>query len=161
MNHIKVIDLTPVKLDVETLMAKLDAVIDSYMKESATKEKFRKREKNVEIPSDLTYYFKKVADKKGWSVERVDRWLGNIADVHPMAAINIILKEIAVELDKKYTDHISNSKDIFCISSINGEICKLDKSKIKSYKHFAAFRTFADANIAFNMLATPLKSMFK
>lgn len=80
---------------------------------------------------------------------------------YPAAAFAMVLREIAIELDKKYEDHISNSPEIYSISLTDGRITKLYKSSIRSYKNFAAFRTIDDAKFACKVLREVLKDMFR
>ena len=64
-------------------------------------------------------------------------------------------------LDEKYSDHISSSKEIWVINKVNGRIQKLkDLSKIKSFKHFAAFRSLEDALAAKKVMAPALKDLY-
>lgn len=76
----------------------------------------------VEAPIDLSFFVNRIAEKKGWRFERADGWLGGIAEVSPIAAFNIVAREIAIYLDHKYEDHIENSEKIFVISSLDGRI---------------------------------------
>ena len=63
---------------------------------------------------------------------------------------------------KKYDNHIKNSKEIYVISSLNGEIIKIkDLNKIKNFKNSAAFRTLEDALTAKHILKDPMKQLFK
>lgn len=62
--------------------------------------------------------------------------------------IPLLLKEIAMEMDHRYTDNIKDSKEIFSISSLSGNIIKLNKDKIKNYRNFAAFRSKEEARMA-------------
>lgn len=73
-----------------------------------------------------------------------------------------MLREVAIVLDEKYDNHIENSKEIYVISSLNGEISKVkDLNKIKNFKNFAAFRTLEDAITAKKILEEPMKQLFK
>lgn len=72
----------------------------------------------------------------------------NRSDINFVFFIQKMLKAIAVDLDFKYEDHISKSKEIYCVSLLDGEIYQLDKNTIKSYNTFAAFRTYKDAEKA-------------
>ena len=73
----------------------------------------------------------------------------------------MVLREIAIELDKKYEDHIENSPEIYVISMLDGKIAKANKAHIKNYRNFAAFRTIEDAKIACRIVKPILKEMFK
>lgn len=109
----------------------------------------------------ISYYIEKLAERLGWKVEKVYNYLNTIDSVYPAAALSLILKEIAVELDKKYKDHIQNSPEIFAISMLNGRVGKINKANIKNYKNFAAFRSIEDAKIACSIVRDVLKEMFK
>lgn len=83
-----------------------------------------------------------------------------IEKVNPWAVVQVVLKEIAIELDKQYDNHISNSEKIYAISPQDGKIHEINKKTIKSYKAFPAFRTIEDAKIACSLLKNHLKSIF-
>lgn len=103
-----------------------------------------------------------LANRIGWNKENLERYFSNLYKISPAAVFEIVLKEVAILLDKKYPSHISNSKEIWVINKVNGEIQKLkDMSKIKSFQHFAAFRSLEDAKIACKITRDILKEMFK
>lgn len=103
---------------------------------------------------------KEIARKKGWKPERVDGWLNGIAELNPSAAFGIMLRELAIMLDKHYEDHIENSEKIFSISILDGRIHEVPKKYVKNYRNFAAFRTLEDAKFACHILREQLKSLF-
>ena len=113
------------------------------------------------VPMDLEYYVQKIADKMGWHIEKVYNYLNSIDSIFPAAAFSMILREIAIELDKKYEDHIENSPEIYVISMTNGRIAKANKAHIKNYRNFAAFRSIGDAKVACSIVRDILKEMFK
>ena len=103
-----------------------------------------------------------LANRIGWNKENLERYFSNLYKISPAAVFEIILKEVAILLDEKYHNHISNSKEIWVINKVNGEIQKLkDMSKIKNFQHFAAFRSLEDAKIACRITRDLLKEMFK
>ena len=103
-----------------------------------------------------------LANRIGWNKENLERYFNNLYKISPAAVFEIVLKEVAILLDEKYPNHISNSKEIWVINKVNGEIQKLkDMSKIKSFQHFAAFRSLEDAKIACRITKDILKEMFK
>ena len=122
---------------------------DSKLKESKSKEK------------DLTYYTKQIADKMGWKIEKAFNCLNMVDKIFPAAAFSIVLKQIAIDLDKKYEDHIENSPEIYVVSLLDGRITKVNKAIIKNYRNFAAFRSVSDAKIACSIVRDILKEMFK
>lgn len=117
--------------------------------------------KKTEVPMELEYYIKKIANKLDWKVEKVYNYLNNVDTILPAAAFSMVLREIAIELDKKYEDHIEKSPEIYVISLFDGRITKANKAHIKNYRNFAAFRTIEDAKIACTITRDILKEMFK
>ena len=61
---------------------------------------------NNEIPMDINFYIEKIAARLGWKPEKVYNYLNNVDSILPAAAFSMVLREIAVELDKKYECHI-------------------------------------------------------
>lgn len=114
-----------------------------------------------EVSMDLEFYVQKIADKLGWKIEKVYNYLNTVDTILPAAAFSMVLREIAIELDKKYKDHIENSPEIYVISNADGRITKVNKAHIKNYRNFAAFRTVEDAKIACRIMKDVLKEMFK
>ena len=102
-----------------------------------------------------------LANRIGWNKENLEKYLSNLYKISPAAAFEIVLKEVAILLDEKYPDHINNSNEIWVINKVNGEIQKLkDLSKIKSFQHFAAFRSLDDALIAKKIMAPALQDLY-
>lgn len=114
-----------------------------------------------EIPMDMNFYIEKIAVRLGWKPEKVYNYLNSVDSILPVAAFSIVLREIAIELDKKYEDHIENSPEIYVISMLDGRITKANKAHIKNYRNFAAFRSVSDAKIACRIVKDILKEMFK
>lgn len=113
------------------------------------------------VPVELEFYIQKIADRLGWKIEKVYNYLNNVDAILPSAAFSMVLREIAIELDKKYKDHINDSPEIYVISLLNGKITKATKAHIKNYRNFAAFRSIDDARIACRITKDILKEMFK
>lgn len=110
---------------------------------------------------NLDYYIGKIANRLGWKSEKVCNYLNGIDSLLPAAAFSIVLREIAIDLDKKYEDHIENSPEIYVINMFDGRITKANKATIKNYRNFAAFRSVSDAKIACSIVRDILKEMFK
>lgn len=115
----------------------------------------------AEIPMELEYYIQKIAEKLGWKIEKVYNYLNSVDTILPAAAFSMVLREIAVELDKKYKDHIDKSPEIYVISLLDGRITKANKAHIKNYRNFAAFRSIEDAKIACSIVRDILRELFK
>lgn len=117
--------------------------------------------KPAESHMNLHYYVEKLAKKLNWKVEKMYNYLNTIDSVYPVAAFSMILREVAIELDKKYEDHIEKSPEIYVISMLDGKITKANKAHIKNYRNFAAFRSISDAKIACSIVKDILKELFK
>ncbi len=115
----------------------------------------------TEVPMELEYYIQRIADKLGWKVEKAYNYLNSVDAILPAAAFSMVLREIAIELDKKYEDHIEKSPEIYVISMLDGRITKANKAHINNYRNFAAFRSVNDAKIACRITRDILKEMFK
>lgn len=147
--HLSKIVNTPLGMEQSTLYVKVtEDKIPILLKEGFIKEK----PSDKEIPTDVDYYISKVANKLGWKEKKFRNYLEVLASINPIGAFNILLKAIAIELDKKYPNHISKSENIFIVSVFDGSIRQADKSHIKTYKHFSAFRTREDAQFALDVL---------
>lgn len=112
---------------------------------------------------DIEFYMQHLADRINWKVENLEKYLVTLSDVNETAVFQTLLREIAIVLDQKYPDHIENSKDLFVFSTINGEIVKYPlevRSRIKSFRNFAAFRTIEDALCAKHILKPIITSLF-
>lgn len=101
-----------------------------------------------------------LSKKTGWKPDKLNGILSTIESVNPWAATQIVLKEIAIELDKKYEDHINKSEEIYAVSPQDGRIHKINKKTVKNYRAFPAFRNVEDAKIACSLIRENLKSIF-
>lgn len=117
--------------------------------------------KPAESHMNLHYYVEKLAKKLNWKVEKMYNYLNTIDSMYPAAAFSMILREVAIELDKKYEDHIEKSPEIYVISMLDGKITKANKAHIKNYRNFAAFRSVEDAKTACSIVREILKELFK
>ena len=119
-----------------------------------------KNSETNKVPMLMSYYVNKIAERKDWSIGKTYKYFDTTYQMLPAAVLSILLKEIAVELDKKYEDHIKNSPEIWVVSMLDGRIAKINKASIKSYNNFAAFRTLEDARIACKIVRPLLKDIF-
>ena len=102
-----------------------------------------------------------LANRIGWNKENLERYFSNLYKINPAVVFEIVLKEVAILLDKTYPNHICHSKEFWVINKVNGEIQKLkDMSKIKSFQHFAAFRSLEDALVAKKIMAPVLQDLY-
>lgn len=101
-----------------------------------------------------------LSKKTNWKEEKLLNILTTLHLANPWAATQMVLKEIAIELDKKYDDHINKSEKIYAISPQDGRIHEINKKTVKNYKAFPAFRSIEDAKIACSLIREHLKSIF-
>lgn len=81
-------------------------------------------------------------------------------EVDPSLFYTFMLKAIATSIDEEYNGNIRNSEEIFTIDNVTSRIIKLDKSKIKGYYNFPAFRSLDDAKYACAIMSPILKVMY-
>lgn len=119
-------------------------------------------EKNASfVPMSLQYYGEKVAEKfYGVPNSLMYRLINILYAAYPQVALNMLLREAAIEIDKKYPDHIEKSDKIYTVSMVNGRITEVPKGTIKNFRHFAAFRTIEDAKLGCKIVRALLKDMF-
>lgn len=104
---------------------------------------------------------KHLAERIGWNINNLDKYLDNLYKISPIAVFSIILREVAIILDERYPDHINKSKEIWTISALNGEIVQVkDLSRVKNFRNFAAFRSLDDAKIAKDIMKEALKDLY-
>lgn len=115
---------------------------------------------DTKVPSDLAYYITKISKHMGLPVRYTAYILDNIFRIHPHAVLNMLMREIAIELDSKYPDHIKNCETLYALSATEGRIVALTNKNIKGYKAFAAFRTMEDAKFACRIMSPFIRSMF-
>lgn len=101
-----------------------------------------------------------LSKKTNWKEEKLLNILTTLHLANPWAATQMVLREIAIELDKKYDDHINKSEKIYVISPQDGRIHEVNKKTVKNYKAFPAFRSIEDAKIACSLIREHLKSIF-
>lgn len=102
-----------------------------------------------------------LANRIGWNIENLGKYFNNLYKISPAAVFEIVLKELAILLDEKYPGHISNSKKIWTINKASGEIQEIKNlSKIKSFQHFAAFRSLEDALVAKRVIFPILEDLY-
>ena len=111
-----------------------------------------KPEIKEKVSMEVDYYIEKVAARLGWHFDKVINYFNTLADLNPVVPISLVLKEIALEMDKSYAGHIKDCKEIYIINTMNGKIVKGTNSKDYNYQCFAAFRTKEDAMLAKKIL---------
>lgn len=155
-----------IKFKVNNFKELFEAIMDDIFSEQLASCKVKTENKQTSIndsPISNPHHIciERIADRMNWKPEKVANFLSNLWEINPSAAFSVLLREIAIELDKKYKDHINNCKELFVVSLLDGRIHKIPRAQIKNFKNFAAFRTIEDAKIACNILREDLKELFK
>lgn len=108
----------------------------------------------------LAYLISKLAERMSLSDVETLKTVRSIYHQYCPAAISLLLRTAAIELDKKYEDHISNCKTVFVVNTENGFIERRLASEIKSYRTIAAFRTEADAISAYMAIIPLMRHLY-
>lgn len=112
---------------------------------------------DFDIPAAMVH----LAERIGWNSNNLDKYLNNLYKISPAAVFSVLLKEVAVMLDERYPDHINKSKEVWVISTLNGEINQIKElHRIKNFRNFAAFRSLDDALIAKKIMAPVLQDLY-
>lgn len=111
--------------------------------------------------SDEEYYIHMLAEKKKWEPYKMVKYIENLTKFNPAAAALVLLREIAIDFDNNHKGNIEDSEEIWTISMLNGKIEQIDKTKVKNYRNFPAFRSKEEAKEAHAILSNRLKKMFK
>lgn len=101
-----------------------------------------------------------LCEKFSCSLQELEAILSKISSFNKGAALSLVLREMALVLDKKYEDNIRNCEEVYGVSFVTGKIVKIPKRVIRGYNGFAAFRTLEDAKLACSILKNILKDMF-
>ena len=104
-------------------------------------------------PSDKpSYYVHKLANKLKIPVDQCYKTIETIRKYSPITVFCMLLKQVAIELDKKYKDHICDAKETYAISAATGNIVKTDIKECY-YTNIALFRSVEDARFAVRVLS--------
>ena len=156
-------EITSLTEDILKLLIDEGVVRVKEYKDTAVDNSSNTEEEILENSNDKLYdkILKRVAGKLADNnLDKLHDIIVNMLKSYPYIVFNLFLKEIAIELDKKYSDYISDSEEIFVVTSIDGLICKVPKDKIVNYRNFAAFRSKEDAEFAIECLVDIYNIMY-
>lgn len=100
-----------------------------------------------------------LATKFNLSTSDTQVFLQHLYDINPGACISLFAKEIAIFLDLRYPDHISELDEYFVLSLTDGCIHRCN-TPIKNHQCLALFRTLDDAKFACKVLKPMLKAVY-
>jgi hypothetical protein len=142
--------------------SKTEVLVTEHTYKSLVKEGILIIENDIEIDYNTirSTVISRMSKRYGWDEKRLVRILNTLDEVHPSAAVQMTLKEIALMLDEKYPGYIGKSEEMYVISMGDGNIYPINKDNIKSFRNIAVFRTVGDAELAKNILGDKLTNLF-
>lgn len=99
-------------------------------------------------PNIVLVALQKLADKANMSILDMDNFIYNLNKMNSWAAFILLLKQVAIIMDKKYPDHIMNANKLFYVSSTNLKVEELPDKAIINPNHVSLFRTIEEAKKA-------------
>ncbi len=116
------------------------------------------------VSMDIAFYHNvlvgKLCKEGNMTTTTAFKALDAIKVVNKVSYFALLLKEVAIELDKSYENHISSSSTLFTISAKDGKPYAVNPETLKTTNTVALFRTKVDAIIACKILASLKKEVF-
>lgn len=97
---------------------------------------------------------------EGTEEEHLDTLMQIYEELNPAAFFQMLLKELAVIMDRKYEDHISKCQDIHLFDLLKGRILHVPVDKTMNFRTFSAFRTKEDIRKALHLLQPLLRRIY-
>lgn len=132
------------------------------MKGMLKEEKFPDREEAISVVPTINEVFALVSTWLTGTPRAKDTAKEFLAAMPDYAGFSVVLRALAVLIDRKYPDHINNANvdKYFTIDMTNGKVCEVPKGKIKNFRNFAAFRSIDDIKIATKILRPSIKELW-
>lgn len=99
---------------------------------------------------DLKHYIRRVARRFDMTFPEAESMLSTFVEAEPVVAFTMLLKEISLHMNKDVD--ISKLPKVYVVSTVNGKVCEIQKKDIKTYAHFAAFKSKEQAYEALELL---------
>lgn len=87
--------------------------ISKLIKKGLIVEREDLEEGPLKSEKDVEYYLRKICQKSSLNEENSMEFLFTLLNICPASLYTMFLREIAIDLDANYEDHISNSPDIY------------------------------------------------
>ena len=115
--------------------------------------------KETELKEELIKaLLKKLPD--GTEKEHLDTLMEIYEEINPTAFFQMLLKELAVIMDRKYEDHISKCQDVYLFNLLKGRILHVPVDKEMNFRTFSAFRTKEEIKEALRLLQPLLRKIY-
>lgn len=113
------------------------------------------------VPRSIDYYHELIAARVGWTSDYMEGFFSILHTISPILYYRLIERLIAERIDSLYPNHIKEAPRIWGTDALTGKVKEIDKNYIKTWKHFAAFRSKEDAGIACQILKSLRAELFK
>lgn len=132
------------------------------MKGILKEEKFPDREETIPVVPTIDETFALISTWLMGTPHEKDTAREFLTAMPGYAGFSVVLRALAVLIDRKYPDHINNADvdKYFTIDMTNGRVCEVPKGKIKNFRNFAAFRSIDDIKIATKVLRPFIKELW-
>lgn len=107
---------------------------------------------------DLKFYIRRVARRFDLTFPEAEAMLENFVCNEPVIALALLLKEMSLYMNKDI--NLASLPKVYVLSTINGKIYEVQKGDIKTYAHFAAFKSKEQLQEASALLKDLLISMY-
>lgn len=97
---------------------------------------------------------------KGAEKEHFETLMEIYEELNPSVFFQLLLKELAVIMDRKYDDHISKCGEVFIFDLLRGKICHVPVTQGMNFRTFSAFRTKEDIRKALHLLQPLLRKIY-
>ena len=153
---VKVVEVFGLPVPVDEIVLD-NKTIPDFIKQGVIVEEGADKGVDFDIPAAMVH----LAERIDWNSNNLDKYLTNLYKISPAAVFSVLLKEVAIMLDERYPDHINKSKEVWIISTLDGEIKQIKElHKIKNFRNFAAFRSLDDALVAKTIMKDALRDLY-
>jgi hypothetical protein len=111
-----------------------------------------------------SFYIKRCADRLNMNVEEFNALLTKLKAVYPNTVFQLLLREIALEMDNTHQGNIRSVEPLYIVNSINGNIVKTKLSNEDRKRDFipcSLFRSEDEAKLACGILGGLYYQIFK
>ena len=97
---------------------------------------------------------------EGTEMEHLDTLMEIYEEINPTAFFQMLLKELAVIMDRKYEDHIKKCNGIYFFDLLRGKIMHVPVTEKLNFRIFSAFRTKEDIREALHLLQSLIRKIY-
>ena len=98
---------------------------------------------------------------EGTEKEHLDTLMEIYEEINPTAFFQMLLKELAVIMDRKYEDHIRKCNSVYLFDLWRGKILHFPVTESMNFRTFSAFRTKEDIKEALHLLQPLLRRIYE